>query len=120
MVEGGKRILIYGAGTAGQALLREIRFNAQLRYEVCGFSSTTISLKRMGSIVLASECWGRSTELPRLVRKLGVNEVMIAMPSATGRQMLTMLELPGGWGRVTNHPAVADLVERQHSGQADP
>ncbi len=109
-VEGGKRILIYGAGTAGQALLREIRFNAQLRYEVCGFVDDDLT-KKDGSIV-GVRVLGPGTELPRLVRKLGVNEVMIAMPSATGRQMLTMLGYCRAAGVACKTiPAVADLVE---------
>ena len=89
---GGERtgILIYGAGTAGAELVREIHSNRSTRYEVKGFLDDD-PLKQhalvMGVPVLGS---GRSAlsvvqQLNR--RKPAVGEIIIAMPSATGPQM---------------------------------
>jgi len=107
---GGKRILIYGAGTAGQALLREIRFNPQLNYDIRGFIDDDPS-KKHGSIV-GVRVLGQGTELPRLARMHGIDEVMIAIPSATGPQMLAMLGHCRTAGVTCKTiPAVAELVE---------
>jgi len=109
-IEGGKRILIYGAGTAGQALLREIRFNAQLRYEVCGFVDDDLTKK--GGSIIGVRVLAPGSELPRLARMHGIDEVMIAIPSASGPQMLAMLGHCRTAGVACKTiPAVAELVE---------
>jgi FlaA1/EpsC-like NDP-sugar epimerase len=85
-----KRILIYGAGAAGCVLLREIRGNASLGYQVLGFlddDREKRGLNVMGVPVLGS---GRSAAaiVDRLRRKRRpVDEIVIAMPSASGRAM---------------------------------
>jgi FlaA1/EpsC-like NDP-sugar epimerase len=88
--KGRKGLLIYGAGAAGMTLLREIRANPGLGYDVIGFLDDDRNKQNatlMGVRVLGS---GRSA--PYIVdrRKMTgrrVEEIIIAMPSATGRQM---------------------------------
>jgi FlaA1/EpsC-like NDP-sugar epimerase len=86
----GKGILIYGAGVAGAKLLREIRCNPALGYEVVGFlddDPEKRKLNLMGNRVLGS---GRQAVLiVEHYRKHSrpIEEIVIAMPSATGRQM---------------------------------
>jgi FlaA1/EpsC-like NDP-sugar epimerase len=86
----GKGILIYGAGGAGRTLLREVRLNPSLGYQVVGFiddnpylrSATITDLPVLGTgrdiAAIVDRC--RNTN-----RK--IDEIIIAMPSATGRQM---------------------------------
>lgn len=85
-----KGVLIYGAGLAGATLLREIRANSCLRYRVAGFLDDepgTRGQSVMGVTVLAS---GReaAVTVDRL-RKRGtpVDEIILAMPSATPEMM---------------------------------
>ena len=86
----GKGILIYGAGAAGRILLREIQGNPSLGYQVVGFLDDDPQLKGrvlMGVPVLGS---GRDASLVVDQHRLHsprIDEVIIAMPSATGRQM---------------------------------
>ncbi|HWR50092.1 MAG TPA: nucleoside-diphosphate sugar epimerase/dehydratase [Bryobacteraceae bacterium] len=85
-----KRILIYGAGAAGIALIREIRANASLNSDVVGLlddDRNKIGARFMGICVL-----GCGRDAPRIVERLRSSgtplaEIVIAMPSATGRQM---------------------------------
>jgi FlaA1/EpsC-like NDP-sugar epimerase len=85
-----KRILIYGAGAAGCILLKDIRGNASLGYQVLGFLDDDRQKKGqnlMGVPVLGS---GRSAAMivDRFRRKrTPVDEIVIAMPSASGRAM---------------------------------
>ncbi len=87
---GGKRILIYGAGDAGVALLQEIQNNPRLGLRVVGFLDDDQSKWRtiiLGVTVLGP---GRSAALicaKFLRRRTRVEEIVIAMPSATGPQM---------------------------------
>jgi FlaA1/EpsC-like NDP-sugar epimerase len=109
-IETCKRILIYGAGTAAQALLREIQSNSHLRYDVRGFVDDDPT-KKHGSI-RGVRVMGPGTELSQLVQKHGIDEVMIAIPSATGAQMLAMLgHCHAAKVACKTIPAVAELVE---------
>jgi len=84
-----KRAIIYGAGDAGVALLREIRQNPTLRYEIVGFvddDPSKINLNLSGIKVL-----GAGSSLPWLVRTIQIDEVLIAIPSASGAQMTAIV-----------------------------
>jgi FlaA1/EpsC-like NDP-sugar epimerase len=86
----GKGILIYGAGGAGRALLRETHVNPSLGFQVVGFIDDNPLLRStsiMGVPVLGT---GRDIGHIRdryANRNLNIEEVVIAMPSSTGRQM---------------------------------
>lgn len=88
----GKRTktLIYGAGAAGLALLWELRQNQSLMFDVVGLiddNPQTVGLIFDGKPVL-----GTGEELGALARKHGVKRVLIAIPSATGPQMVRILK----------------------------
>ena len=83
-------ILIYGAGSAGAELVREIHSNRCTRYEVRGFlddDPLKQTARIMGIPVLGSgrEAYSVVRQLNRF--KPAVGEIIIAMPSATGPQM---------------------------------
>ena len=88
--KGRKRIFIYGAGSAGAMLLREIRGNPSLGYIVAGFLDDDPNKWRTS--VHAVPVIGAGREAPvitaRFARKgAPIREIVIAMPSASGPQM---------------------------------
>jgi FlaA1/EpsC-like NDP-sugar epimerase len=83
-------ILIYGAGTAGADLLREMRSNRSSRYEVKGFLDD--NPLKWHALILGVPVLGPGRQVSSVVRQLNrrkptVEEIIIAMPSATGAQM---------------------------------
>jgi FlaA1/EpsC-like NDP-sugar epimerase len=111
---GRKRALIYGAGRAGLALLRETRCCPDLPYEIVGFIDDDPSLTE--TYLLAAPVLGKGTELPRLARMHGIDEVLIAMPRATPEQqsfvssLLALADLP-----VKAVPDLAELMKGRAS-----
>jgi len=84
------RTLIYGAGSAGLALLLEIRQNQTLKCDVAGLiddDPRKANLHLYGKRVL-----GMGKDLGALVRKHKIGKVLIAIPSATGQRMVRILE----------------------------
>lgn len=78
----GRRVLICGAGDAGNIMLREMQRNRGLGYVPVGIvddDSRKAGLRVQGVRVLG----GRS-DLARILRDTAVDEVIIAMPSAPG------------------------------------
>ena len=83
-------ILIYGAGAAGAELLREIHANHCTRYTVEGFLDDD-PLKQ-GAVILGVPVRGTGREALPIVQRLNrrrpaVEEIIIAIRSATGPQM---------------------------------
>jgi FlaA1/EpsC-like NDP-sugar epimerase len=84
-----KNILIYGAGAAGATLLREIRGNKSLGYHVIGFLDDDES--KRGAVLMGVRVLGCGRQAASIVAHLNrhrarVEEIVIAMPSATGRE----------------------------------
>lgn len=80
----GKRTLIVGAGDAGEMLIREIDKNFALTYEVVGFIDD--DPRKKGRRLHGIEVVGSSEQLPELCRAKDIQEVLIAIPSATREQ----------------------------------
>jgi FlaA1/EpsC-like NDP-sugar epimerase len=83
-------ILIYGAGAAGAQMVREIRSNGCTRYWVRGFLDDD-PLKQ-GAVILGVPVLGTGRDAFSIVQQLNrrrpvVEEIIVAMRSATGQQM---------------------------------
>jgi FlaA1/EpsC-like NDP-sugar epimerase len=78
-----REVLICGAGESGVILLREMIRNRALGYHPVGLIDDDPRKRRMR--LLGTRVRGTRADLPRLLRELHVEEVIIAMPSAPGR-----------------------------------
>ncbi len=85
----GKRTVIYGAGDAGITLLREIRQNRALSYEVVGFIDDDPA--KTGRLIHRLKILGNGATLPATIATLNVEMVLIALPSASGAEMTRIL-----------------------------
>ncbi len=78
-----KRLLIMGAGDAGEMVLREIQKHPELGYKVVGFIDD--DLKKVGRRIHNLGVLGTRREIARIVSQKNVNEIVIAIPSASGK-----------------------------------
>ena len=105
-----KRTIIYGAGDAGVALLREIRQNPALTYEVVGFVDDDPA--KTGSFIRHTKVFGNGAALPSIVAAQAVENVLIALPSASGAQMTAALQHCIDAGVVYKTiPCLAEVIE---------
>ena len=79
------RVLIVGAGDTGEKLLREIVQNRNLGIDVVGFVDDN-PFKQHHSIH-GVRVLGNRSDIPELVTKYQVDEIIIAIPTATAQQM---------------------------------
>ncbi len=85
-----RRILVVGAGNAGEMLVREMQRAHGGRYEPIGFADDDHSKRRIrihGVPVL-----GSLAEVPAIVKDGRIDEVVIAIPSANGKEMRRIVE----------------------------
>jgi UDP-GlcNAc:undecaprenyl-phosphate/decaprenyl-phosphate GlcNAc-1-phosphate transferase len=73
---GGRRVLIYGAGDAGELLLREMRNNLRLQYTPVGFVDDDPFKK--GKVIHGLRVFGGNGHLRRICQEQSVEEVLIS------------------------------------------
>ena len=126
---GGPTSLIVGANDSGEALLRAIRYNPALNYRVIGFIDDRphVQRTRIGGVPVI----GTHDDLPQLVERHGVEEVLITSGDLPGTQVRRLVEMSDQRGfrvkvlpsyeqllgeRVAVHPrsvAIEDLLLRE-------
>lgn len=87
----GQRVLIIGAGRAGEMLVRDLLRDPQQAYIPLGFVDD--KLHRQGSEVRGIPIVGATAEIPAIVTRLGIDLLMLAIPSATAREMRRLVEI---------------------------
>ncbi len=85
-----RRMLVVGAGDAGEMLVREIRGKFVNRWDVVGFIDDARG--KQGERIHGVPVLGRVDDVPALVETHEVDEVVIAIPSSSARQMRHVVE----------------------------
>lgn len=86
-----RRILIVGAGSAGQMIARELHLNRKLKYTAVGFVDDDPRKQREKFHDLT--VFGGCDKIPRVCRREKVAEVVIAIPSANGAKIKQIVAL---------------------------
>ncbi len=107
---GGRRILVVGAGDAGENLVREMIRKGQLGYAPVGFVDDNPAKK--GLRIHGVKVRGGREDIPRLVAQQRVDEILIAIPSATADQIRPLVEICRGTGAKLK--ILPDLVSLVH------
>jgi FlaA1/EpsC-like NDP-sugar epimerase len=105
----GKRVLIAGAGTAGQLFLRELRANKRLNLSPVGFVDDDKS--KHGQWMSNLQVLGSIADIPRLVATRQVAAVVIAMPSAPGHVIRQIVKAAGDAGvEARTVPSLSEIL----------
>lgn len=91
MVKGSKKVLIYGAGSAGALVAREYKNHYNGKQPVVGFiddDPRKHNLKIYDLPVL-----GGRASIATLVARYSIDEIIIAMPSVSGKEVRQIIEL---------------------------
>lgn len=87
----GRRVIIIGAGDAGEKTLRELWDNSDLDMDPVGFVDDSPS--KHGRAIHGIPVLGNVDDLPKLAIRHAINDILIAIPSATGTQMRRIVKL---------------------------
>ncbi len=121
-VRAGKPVLIVGAGDAGAAVARELKnYNGHKSVPI-GFVDDDPAKQRLEMFGLP--VLGRREDIPRLVEDYGVEEIIIAIPSAPGRVIREIVDicqatpaklkiLPGIYELIDGRVSVSQIREVQ-------
>ncbi len=106
----GKRTIIVGAGVAGNQLFREIRNNPKINYNVVGFVDDSLALR--GQYLQGRPILGRIDQLKNIVEQYDIEQILIAIPSATGKELKRIVSFCSNLDvNVKTLPKYEDLID---------
>lgn len=110
----GAMTLIVGAGRAGEMLARDMQRASADQYFPVAFVDDNPA--KIGREIHGLRVLGASTDIPRLVQRLGIELVLIAIPSASSKQLRCIVEICETAGvTFRTLPGLREMV----SGKAD-
>jgi len=105
-----KRLLIIGAGDAGEKMLREIRDNSRMNYEVVGFLDD--NPKKKGMKIHGVPVLGPVPKIHKMAYHDEMDEILIATPSATAKRMRRIIEACEATGlKSRTTPGIGELID---------
>jgi FlaA1/EpsC-like NDP-sugar epimerase len=119
IVAHGKEVVVVGAGDAGQLVIRELQRNR-------GLGATPIGIvdddpRKRNLRVQGVRVLGTTQDLPRLLREHRPDELIIAIPSASGEQRQRIVEIARDEGvPVRTVPGLYELISDRLAGQIRP
>lgn len=86
----GRRVLIYGAGSAGQMMAKEMRYDRSLGYNPVCFVDDDAN--KIGRNIHNLPIYAASDNLDEIIRKYSIKDVLIAIPSTSGEKVRKIIE----------------------------
>ncbi|HHT62409.1 MAG TPA: polysaccharide biosynthesis protein [Clostridia bacterium] len=105
-----KRVLIVGAGDGGVLVAKEMKSHYKGEISIIGFIDDDESKQKM--IIQGVPVLGKRNDIPRLVEKHQVEEIIIAIPSAGGSEKKKIFDICRQTkAKVKTLPGVYDLID---------
>ena len=107
-----QRVLIIGAGQAGEGLVRDLLRDPEQRYQPVAFLDD--DKKQLGKDIQGIPVVGNLDVLTKQATKFKVDMIMLALPSATTAQMQNLVKACDSLGiPYRTLPSIADLTENR-------
>jgi FlaA1/EpsC-like NDP-sugar epimerase len=108
--EGVRQVLVVGAGDASETIIREINRMRVERYRVIGMVDDDPG--KADLTIHGIQVLGRTEDIRRICQERKVEEIIIAMPSATQKQLRRVIELCTGTKlKFQSLPGVRELID---------
>jgi UDP-GlcNAc:undecaprenyl-phosphate/decaprenyl-phosphate GlcNAc-1-phosphate transferase len=92
--DGGQRVLIYGAGDAGELLLRELLNNRALKYSPVGFIDDDPA--KIGKVMHGLKVYAGNGDLKSVCRQQAVSELLISISRMPEERLRVILDFCRG------------------------
>ncbi len=103
------RVLIVGAGDAGTSILKEMKNSTKVGYNPVGFIDDNSA--KQGRTIYGVSILGTQSDIPRLAYRYGIQEIIIAIPSASGSEMRSIVaKCRSAKVKFKTLPAFADII----------
>lgn len=110
-VEGMKNVLIIGAGDAAAMLIKEIRYHSELHMNIVGLIDDSDFKQRCR--ISGFKVLGRTNNIPEIAEHLGVDEIIMAIPSSTKEEKKRILNISHTTGaKLKTLPGMYEMVDK--------
>jgi len=107
--QGGRKVLIYGAGDAGELIVRDMRQNAKFHATPIGFVDD--DHRKLGQRIHGVPVLGSRAQLPEILKTHAPEELLIAIPSASRETLRDIVRALEPFKiRLTTLPRMHDLI----------
>ena len=108
--EGFRRVLVVGAGNAAETIVREINRMPVERFRVVGFVDDDPA--KQGIFIHGLPVLGKTDDLAEVCQEEEVEEIIIAMPSATRKELSRVIAMCSGTKlKFQSLPGMGDLLD---------
>lgn len=105
----GKRVLVYGAGDAGELIVRDMRHSPKFHATPIGFVDD--DCRKVGQRIHGVPVLGGRGDLPRILERYHPEELLIAIPSTSRETLREIVRALEPYKiRITTLPRLHDLV----------
>lgn len=107
-----KRVLIIGAGSAGSMIIKEMKNHPELNYTpVIAIDDNN---RKHGTRINGVKVGGGREDIKKLTAKYFINEIIIAIPSATNKDIAKLLQQCKGTGcKLKKLPSLYELLNEK-------
>jgi len=105
-----ERILIVGAGDAGEQILRSILMSKSSPYLPVGFIDD--DLIKQGIIIHGIKVLGKTSDIPKIVKDRQIKQLIIAFPSAGTKAIKNIVEITrkAGFKKIKIVPPITEII----------
>ena len=89
-----KKVILIGAGNAGNMVIKELKQRADLGLDVMGFIDDDPGKRR--TVIQGVPILGTSGQIPDIVRRMGIEEAIITIANASSRDIRRIVEVCEG------------------------
>lgn len=109
-----RKLLIIGAGDAGEMILRDIKGKPHIHFQVIGFLDDDPKKKK--ATLHGIPVLGTVDDIGDVVKRYPIDEILIAIPSASGKQMRRIIEKCRTTGlKYLTIPGIGELIDGKAS-----
>lgn len=106
-----KRMLIVGAGSSATIVMRDMLNNDNLNYQVVGYVDDDPAKRR--TRINGAKVLGTRDDIVKLCREKGVDEILIALPSASMQERKKIIEICNETGcKVKILPSIDQIIDQ--------
>lgn len=107
--QSGRRVLVYGAGDAGELIVRDMRQNAKFDMTPVGFVDD--DPRKVGQRIHGVPVLGGLQQLPQIFKAHAPEELLLAIPSASRESLRRVVRAVEPYKiRITTLPRLHDLI----------
>lgn len=105
-----KRLLIIGAGSSATIVLRDMANNGKLNYDVVGFIDDDPDKRNIR--IYGEKVLGNRKDIPKICREQSVDEILIALPSASMQERKKIIEICNETGcKIKILPSIDQIID---------